>query len=174
MADRFAKQVPGHSLSAARESSEQLEFIQEFGDLEIPEQQDLFGFRLDELAPLESELRKIPKIDLHAHLSGCVRVSTVRELLDRDGIGLPVKIMSNLQRALSFRFPARSYTASFTPWRILNKITQNPKVIRRLVMELAEDFSKDGVVYTELRVSPRLPLLNGDLSDYLGECAQAI
>ena len=125
-------------------------------------------------ASLESEFRSIPKIDLHCHLSGCARFSTVCEILADQQVELSQHAASDLRSALSFKSPADTYGASFSPWRILNRITQNPEIVGRLVLELAEDFSEDGVLYAEVRVSPRLPLVNGELRVYLQEVHRAI
>ena len=156
--------------------SAQTNHVSDSEDLAVFEQANLFEPTRERpaLLELESEFRALPKVDLHAHLSGCLRISTVRELLAYEGEKLSSNAASNLRNALSFGVPARSYAASFSPWRILNKITADPRIIGRLVLEVAEDFSKDGVVYSELRMSARLPILNGELNKYLKEVERAI
>jgi adenosine deaminase len=49
-----------------------------------------------------------------------------------------------------------------------------PGVVPRLILELAEDFANDGVIYGELRVSPRIPLLNGELEQFLATVSAAV
>jgi adenosine deaminase len=125
--------------------------------------------------PLEAQLRGLPKIDLHAHLSGCLRLSTVEQLI-RDGhLEVPKSAGRNLTGALVFQSRADSYAASFQPWsQILNKIMEIPDVVSRLLLELAEDFSRDGVVYSEVRVSPRVPLINGEIHRFLKVVDEAV
>jgi adenosine deaminase len=124
---------------------------------------------------LEGGLRSLPKIDLHAHLSGCLRILTVEELIRKHDIPVASTLLRNLPSALVFQQQARNYTASFRPWRLaLNRITEIPGIVERLIMEVAEDFAADGVVYAELRVSPRFPAVNGDLDSFLQSINRAV
>jgi adenosine deaminase len=119
-------------------------------------------------------VRTLPKIELHAHLSGCLRFETVRELVIGRQLEVSPAVLSDLYGAVTFQVPAPNYASLFRPWRlVLNRVTELTDVAARLLLEVAEDFSRDGVIYAELRVSPRLPLRNGDLREYLAEMHQA-
>jgi adenosine deaminase len=123
-----------------------------------------------ELSDLHARLRPLPKIELHAHLSGCLRFSTVERLaLDQD-LDIPKAARADLLAAVRFAEPAKSYHASFSPWRrVLNRITEIPHISSRLLEEVAEDMASDGVVYAELRVGPRLSWKPHELQAFLEE-----
>lgn len=115
-------------------------------------------------------LNSLPKADLHVHLTGCARISTIRELLHSHGVAVEGHRGPDIQDVLSFDSPAPSYSDSFAPWRlILNRLTHLPGVLPRLARELAEDLARDGVVYAEVRVSPRLIHFDGRLPATLSE-----
>ena len=140
-----------------------------------PNQQSLFDSLSLPTDPLEEALRVFPKIDLHAHLSGCLRASTVLELIQENNLNIPKSVMGNPLGSIVFHKPAKSYTSSFQPWKqVLNRIMEIPGVLPRLISEVAEDFAKDNVIYSELRVSPRLPFQNGYLEKFLETLHEAV
>jgi adenosine deaminase len=116
---------------------------------------------------LEQYIRSLPKADLHLHLTGCARLDTIRSLVakyanDLDAYG------GALEASVTFANPAQSYASSFSPWRlVLNRLTYHPGVLPLIASELAEDLAVDGVVYAEVRVSPRLLYMNGTLTETL-------
>lgn len=115
---------------------------------------------------LERLIRPLPKLELHAHLTGCVRPSTVYEFVagNRRGIARFTRPLGRL----SFSAQAADYQDFFVPWkRTLRHVPDSPLVVQRLIAEISEDFSRDGVIYGELRVSPRIPAMLGNLPEYL-------
>lgn len=119
---------------------------------------------------LRAQLRALPKVDLHLHLTGCARLPTVIELAEARGVELPADARQDIDTFMTFAHAAPSYAESFRPWRrVLNHLTHLPGVLPRLASELADDLADDGVVYAEVRVSPRLLHASGVLADTLAE-----
>ena len=88
------------------------------------------------------QLRFIPKIELHAHLNGCARISHLVDLVDPSELpALPADDASPTQY---FDFMAA-----------VSRITASPGNLRIVVNRVLEDFQADGVVYLELRSSPK-------------------
>jgi adenosine deaminase len=112
----------------------------------------------DSLDSMTGLLRPVPKVELHAHLSGCVRLSTIADLAKEAGLGFSRAIEKDLSAAVVLREPARSYGWSFAPWkRVIDKVTAIPDNHYRMTYEVAQDMAADGVVHAELRSSVRLP-----------------
>ncbi len=102
------------------------------------------------------QIRKLPKTDLHCHLDGSVRVSTILELAEKRGVGLPAKNEDELDKLLAAgakRSSLKEYLKSFD---ITLSVMQDEEDIARIAEELCEDAWADGVWYLEVRFSPIL------------------
>ncbi len=129
------------------------------------------GDSLDALAGL---LRPLPKVELHAHLSGCLRLSTIVDFSKDSGIRFSRVAEQDLAGVVVLRHPARSYGWSFSPWkRVIDKVTSVPANHYRMTYEVAQDMAADGVVYAELRTSVRLPLNRTSLASMLQRMDEA-
>lgn len=85
----------------------------------------------------------LPKIDLHAHLNGSIRKSTLYELLSEDD---REKISQLFQNQMSF-------SNAFDVFRISSKILTSISVLRRITREVIEDWVKTNCIYLEIRTS---------------------
>ncbi|MFR9675325.1 adenosine deaminase [Streptomyces sp. TR06-5] len=99
------------------------------------------------------EVRSLPKAHLHLHFTGSMRPSTLLELADKYGVGLPEalrgaeppKLRATDERGW-FRFQ-RLYDAARSCLRA-------PEDIQRLVREAAEEDVADGGQWLEIQVDP--------------------
>lgn len=94
-------------------------------------------------------------IDLHLHLDGSMRPSTVRELLAEDGVNVweDDKAAEEALIAAPDCSSLNDYLTKFDyPCRVLKKYAN----ITRAVYELAEDIYHQGVTYAEIRFAPLL------------------
>ena len=96
-------------------------------------------------------LRALPKIELHAHLNGSVRDSTLRELCQANNVEVPGVLLKSSHRSLD---------ACFAIFPLIHKLVNTPSTLRRVVRETLEDFEASNVLYLELRTTPRQ--LNAD------------
>jgi adenosine deaminase len=109
---------------------------------------------------MHTDLRKLPKVELHVHLDGSMRLKTIREL----AATLPE------ERAFPRRF---NFKKAVTPpshcslpeylqaFDVTVAVLQTVKALERAAYELCEDVSKENVVYLEVRFAPLLHLEDG-------------
>lgn len=90
--------------------------------------------------------RLLPKAELHAHLHGCIRMSTLRELV-KESIGL-----SDVDAEDAI---ATARSAPFKVFGLIHQVARTATVVRRITEEALADFAADGVTYAELRTTPR-------------------
>ncbi|GFY38080.1 adenosine deaminase [Trichonephila inaurata madagascariensis] len=96
------------------------------------------------------------KVELHAHLDGAVRLTTVWELAEKKGITLPTKSLDDLIDACSIKCPS-SLADFLKPFSIfLPVIAGDGEAIERVAYEFCEDAAKEGVLYSEVRYCPHL------------------
>ena len=109
--------------------------------------------------------QSIPKIELHAHLNGCIRQSTFRQLLSssKDQIRL-----DELDKEFSHGDTHSRMANVFEKFSLLRSCVTNLDDICRITRETLEDFIHDNVMYVELRTRPR-SFQNGKIlaSDYI-------
>jgi adenosine deaminase len=107
-------------------------------------------------------IRAIPKTDLHVHLDGSLRLSTLIDLARRQRVALP-SFSEEGMRELVFKSSyadLNEYLQGFT-WTL--KVMQDLESIERTAYELAVDNCAEGVRYLEVRFAPQL-----HMSDSLG------
>ena len=103
---------------------------------------------------------RLPKAELHAHLNGMLRDATLRELAEIHGI-------SPDSCKLSAR-GGRTLNECFTVFAVIHRVTQSLEVVRRIAREAVEDAAGDGVVYLEIRTTPKAyPGTNISKSSYV-------
>jgi adenosine deaminase len=96
----------------------------------------------------------IPKIDLHRHLEGAVRLGTIVEIAGQFDLDLP-RDEENLRRQVQvLPNDSRNHEFFLKRFRVIRKIFQSAEVIRRIVREAIEDAAADNVKYLELRFTP--------------------
>ena len=106
-------------------------------------------------------INKLPKAELHCHLDGSLRVKTIIELAEIQGIDLPSKNEDDLLKILSIGPFPKSLEDYIEKFDITLSVLQTPESLERAAFELAMDCHKDGVRYLEVRYSPILHTKNG-------------
>ena len=96
----------------------------------------------------------LPKVDLHRHLEGSLRLKTMLEIARSGGITVPVNTgpLSNLvQVQKSEPSTFQNFLAKFSTLRLFFR---SPEVIYRITREAVEDAALDNIRYLELRFTP--------------------
>jgi adenosine deaminase len=116
----------------------------------------LKGFRLK--MPYFADL---PKIELHCHLDGSVRLSTLKALGVESGLLSP-NITSDMLKTLAEVTPdCPTLTEYLKRFKLPLQIMQSQESLRRIARELVEDAAKDNVRYIEIRFAPQLHQVKG-------------
>lgn len=95
--------------------------------------------------------RALPKIDLHRHLEGSLRLDTVVEVARRYSLTLPASLAALVQVQHSDPLTVHNFLAKF---QTLRQIYRSPEVIARVTAEAVQDAAADGVRHLELRFTP--------------------
>lgn len=115
---------------------------------------------------ISSELiAALPKSDLHCHLDGSLRVSTLIELAREQGVELPSYEADGLNQ-LVFKREYQSLSEYLRGFSYTCAALRSFEAMERVAYEMAEDVIADGVRYLEARFSPQLLVNSG------GECVR--
>jgi adenosine deaminase len=105
------------------------------------------------------DLLTLPKVDLHVHLEGSMRPSTVAELAARHGVDLPDDLREG-------RYVFRDFRHFIDQWVIGLECLRNLEDFRRIAYEFCEDQRAQGIRYAEVSFS--LPEHGSRLGDWDG------
>jgi adenosine deaminase len=100
-------------------------------------------------------LREIPKTDLHVHLDGSVRISTLIELARAQGVTLPSYNETEL-RNIVFNGRYDTLEQYLVGFKYTCAVMQNAESLERIAYEFGVDNYSEGVRYFEVRFAPQL------------------
>jgi adenosine deaminase len=110
--------------------------------------------------PLEL-IEKLPKTDLHVHLDGSLRLSTILELGERHKIDLPARDEDGLRAAMHLGQNCGTLVEYLKAFDVTLRVMQTEESLRRIAYELAEDAARENVRYMEVRYAPMLHTRRG-------------
>jgi adenosine deaminase len=108
-----------------------------------------------------SVFQKLPKADLHVHLDGSLRLTTVLELAEQQGVTLPADTPEGLRRAMHCGENTGSLVEYLKAFDVTLSVMQTEDALYRSAYELAADAADENVRYMEVRYSPMLHLRKG-------------
>lgn len=106
-------------------------------------------------------LLNLPKIELHCHLDGSLRVETAIELAKKEGIELDNYDYDKLKELLVIPEECESLDDYLKRFDLPVSILQRPENLERVAFELMEDANKENVKYIEIRFAPLFHLEKG-------------
>lgn len=103
----------------------------------------------------------LPKTDLHVHLDGSLRLATILELAEGEGIELPAQDEAGLKAAIGCGNNFGSLVEYLRGFDITLRVMQTESSLERIAFELAEDAHRENVRYMEVRYAPMLHTRRG-------------
>ncbi|XP_059396857.1 adenosine deaminase-like [Carassius carassius] len=97
-----------------------------------------------------------PKIELHVHLDGAIRIKTIIEVAKRRGITLSASSEDEMRDKCIMHGPGTltEFLGKFDHY--MHAIAGDREAIKRIAYEFVETKAKEGVIYVEARYSPHL------------------
>jgi adenosine deaminase len=99
-------------------------------------------------------VRRLPKAELHCHVEGCARTSTIQELATKNGVELPVDDPRDLYKFTSLTHFLEILT-------VVVRCLRTADDYRRITYEALEDAVSAGVRYREMFFSPKFAMQFG-------------
>ena len=108
-------------------------------------------------------LRRMPKTDLHVHLDGSLRPSTILELAAEQGVALPgdPETEEELREEANIGAYHESLSEYLKAFDLTLMVLQTEEALYRAAFELGEDAARENVRYMEVRYSPLLHTREG-------------
>ena len=108
---------------------------------------------MDDLA---RRARALPKVLLHEHLDGDLRVATLFELLEHRGIRAPAPDVPALAAWFDANVHAGSLERYLEGFALTVRAMATPDALERVAFEAAEDARAEGALLAEFRIAPLL------------------
>lgn len=98
-------------------------------------------------------LKNFPKVELHVHLDGSVRIKTIAELAKRS--------LPEIQELMEAPRNCENLNDYLTKFSLPVAMLQTKETLKRVAYELGCDLKEDGVCYAEVRFAPMKHLEKG-------------
>lgn len=99
-------------------------------------------------------LNRLPRVDLHRHLEGSLRLRTLAQVSREEGLSLP-RDETALRRHVQIQHDERHDSPGFlSKFEVLRSFYRSPEIIQRVTREAVIDAAADHVRYLELRFTP--------------------
>jgi adenosine deaminase len=96
----------------------------------------------------------VPLVDLHRHLDGNVRLTTVLDIARQHGIRLPADDVEGLRPYAQVQGAVSDLMEFIARFELLKEVFVDLEAIERIAYENLEDAVAEGIDYIELRFSP--------------------
>ncbi|MFQ6611483.1 MAG: adenosine deaminase [Fidelibacterota bacterium] len=106
-------------------------------------------------------IQRLPKVELHCHLDGSLRISTMLDLAEKNKVKLPANNHEDLKKILIIGKKRGSLEDYLERFDITLSVMQTPESLIRIAYELIEDVARENVRYIEIRYSPILHTKGG-------------
>jgi adenosine deaminase len=99
-------------------------------------------------------LKRLPKIDLHRHLEGSLRLQTLAEIAVKHGIDLPAYSIEELRPYVQVADEEPDFHRFLAKFRLLRRFYHTQEAVERIAYEAVADAAADHIRYLELRFNP--------------------
>jgi len=102
----------------------------------------------------DERLRRLPKVELHRHLDGSVRIDTLWDIARQNGINVGAGSLEELRERAVIRSPMKDLDSVLACFAAQQAVLCSFDVLSRITYENIEDAFRDGVRLIELRFAP--------------------
>lgn len=106
------------------------------------------------LRDLRSILLNLPKIDLHRHLEGSLRLSTLADIAHQHGVDLPSWDLEELRPYVQMMDDTPDFHGFLAKFKLLRRFYSSREAVTRVAYEAVVDAAEDNIRYLELRFNP--------------------
>jgi len=106
------------------------------------------------MADLRTQLHALPKVELHRHLEGSLRLQTLAEIALEHGIDLPSYDIEYLRRFATVTGEEPDFHLFLEKFAFLRRFYPTQAAVERVAYEAVADAAADNVKYLELRFNP--------------------
>jgi adenosine deaminase len=110
--------------------------------------------QLEEVTGLRAQLHALPKVDLHRHLEGSLRLQTLAEIAQEHGIDLPSYDIEYLRPFVTVANDEPDFHRFLEKFRLLQRFYPTQAAVERIAYEAVADAAADNIKYLELRFNP--------------------
>ncbi|MBN1262186.1 MAG: adenosine deaminase [Anaerolineae bacterium] len=103
---------------------------------------------------LRAWAHSLPKIDLHRHLEGSLRLETLAEIATEHGIDLPSYDVEQLRPYVQITNDSPDFHRFLEKFKLLRKFYTSKEAVQRVTQEAILDAMEDNIRYLELRFNP--------------------
>ncbi len=96
----------------------------------------------------------IPKMEIHCHLEGAIRIQTIIDIAREYNLQLPSYKVDELDQHVKVLDQMRDLHTVLEAFAIFQNSITSPKVVERIAWELFEDSAKQNIRLFEVRFSP--------------------
>ena len=94
-------------------------------------------------------MKELPKIDLHCHLDGSLRVETVKDIANKENIKLPTNNINDLKKYLQVKSDCKSLIEYLEKFDLPVEVMQTKENLKRITYELIEDVAGELLVVSQ-------------------------
>jgi adenosine deaminase len=102
----------------------------------------------------DPQYNRLPKIELHCHLEGAIRTSTIIDVARDHNLQLPSYDPGELDKHVKVFDQLRDLYAVLEAFTIARNSIVSPRVVERIALELFEDAARQNIRIFEVRFSP--------------------
>ncbi len=113
---------------------------------------------------LRTTLFNLPKIDLHRHLEGSLRLSTLADIAVEHGVDLPSWDIEELRPYVQVVDDTPDFLGFLAKFKLLRRFYSSREAVMRVAYEAVADAAEDNIYYLELRFNPVALSLNQGFS----------
>ncbi len=107
----------------------------------------------------------MPKAELHVHLEGSIRASTLLELAARRNVELPARDVAGIERWLKFR----DFDHFLEIYLTISRCLRDPEDFQLATAAFLEERAKQNILYTEAHFTISTHVTNGANGDEIAE-----